>query len=1007
MKRNTQPIIVISICLFWQILQANAQLPVYQIQGPHTEYEGPYYIRTFINFVQTPADPWTTSVNLSNRANGILAKLNAVYNQHNIYFIGEDFSCNPGFDVITETNFSPSHIHETALDIFDLGDEGSPGGVAYGVPNTYCEVTGSDSLGPASQSEIIIHEVGHCLGLSHTFTGMDIGECLETVSGCQNNDHACYCCGDYVCDTPISQQTITINSDCSQSISPSGLAPEAFRNFMSYATPGRCRDLFTHGQVRRMWAYLALDSNLQYIQLQEVTYPGATPSGVCGNIIVETGHLVIDSPIEMLPGATIRVKKGARLTVTSTITGACGQLWQGIIVEGTTFAAQTDSNQGRITLTGTGKLEHARVAIEVQDTDPNGSPVNNSGGGIVWVTAGALHNNCIGIRYGPYVALSNGKAASNRSVLVGPDFLITDDYRGGNIQPKCMELDGVVRLKVLLGAFSDQRGQCTEPASRAIGIDAKDAGLIVSSGEFDGLDIGIRVDQLNELAGSFTLTGSEFTACFKGVLSLSTSGFSISGNDFIVKRPDNCPPDSSGQIIGAQIRGNTTGFHFSGNDFSFDGTDSLPERLIGSDCQNLKEGLGNTIRKNSYLNLNFGNRAFGINSGLIDGLLYLCSTNSNKLSLSSDFRIDSAGSIKSVQADFGPLGQTLPTGNIFSDLWYSFENRGAPVDYYFDDTDPLQRPSAGAEGSIGIIERPQQDSNPNCDDPEPCSPCPPDTLEVWKEQFLQNQESWLNKKAALPGITDPNEREAEEAAIGDLRLAMNRVGGRILRNYGQDTVEVEVDSIVAWLGHLQTYQTDLRLARHYFFAGNYAAFDALWQNIPTEYDLDETNEAEFDRLGELFGEVGVLLQSGSDLNRLPAETIEYLKDMTGVCDEAGYLCEAILWRNGVRAGPECEAVSDREESPGQGKKIKVVTGNPLIYPNPCNDVLLLEHAWNVPAGLFRLYNLYGQVAYEASLFPRVRLNKFDVSGLAPGVYFAGIQWSNSTRLEWQKIIVAC
>lgn len=264
----------------------------------------------------------------------------------------------------------------------------------------------------------------------------------------------------------------------------------------------------------------------------------------------------------------------------------------------------------------------------------------------------------------------------------------------------------------------------------------------------------------------------------------------------------------------------------------------------------------------------------------------------------------------------------------------------------------------------------------------------------------------MNKKAALPGITDPNEREAEEAAIGDLRLAMNSVGGRILRNYGQDTLEVEIDSIVAWLGHLQTYQTDLRLARHYFFTGNYAAFDSLWQNIPMEYDLDETSEAEFDRMGEVFGEVGGLLQSGSHLNRLSPETIEYLKDMTGVCDEASYLCEAILWRNGVRIVSECEAISYREESSGQSKKVNNITGNLHIYPNPCNDVLLLEHAQNTPAGVFRLYNLYGQVAYEASLFPGVRLNTFDISGLAQGVYFAGIQWSNATRIEWQKIIIA-
>ena len=313
------------------------QVPIYQIQGPHTEYDGPYYVRVFINYLQTPNNLWTHNVDLTSRTAGIFERLNGAYNQHDIYFIGLTEPCSAPFQVITEFNYGVSNLHQDALDIFDGGGNSAPSGYAYSIPNTYCAVSGAYSSLPASQSEMVVHEVGHCLGLSHIFTGSDPGECMETGGLCQNSEPDCYCCGDYVCDTPVSPKNITVNTDCSQSVSPTGIPLEVFRNYMSYAEPRPCRDRFTPGQVERMWAYLALAPALQSIRLQKVVYPASTPSGISGNIVVESGELTISSPLQMLPDATIRVKKGAKLRVASTITAACGKMWQGIILEGDAF----------------------------------------------------------------------------------------------------------------------------------------------------------------------------------------------------------------------------------------------------------------------------------------------------------------------------------------------------------------------------------------------------------------------------------------------------------------------------------------------------------------------------------------------------------------------------------------------------------------------------------------------------------------------------------------------
>ncbi len=70
MKKQLQ--LIAFLACFFAVLFSRAQVPNYQILGPHTEYEGPYYIRIFVNFHQTPTAKWTETVDLAQRAAGIL-----------------------------------------------------------------------------------------------------------------------------------------------------------------------------------------------------------------------------------------------------------------------------------------------------------------------------------------------------------------------------------------------------------------------------------------------------------------------------------------------------------------------------------------------------------------------------------------------------------------------------------------------------------------------------------------------------------------------------------------------------------------------------------------------------------------------------------------------------------------------------------------------------------------------------------------------------------------------
>lgn len=111
-----------------------------------------------------------------------------------------------------------------------------------GGSSTYGVIIRNDSygtIGTASGDRTISHEVGHCLGLLHTFQG-----------GCHSN--ACNANGDYCCDTPPVAEPlwscVTSQNSCNEI--PTGDtyvfdAVDQFENFMSYSP---CQNMFSADQ---------------------------------------------------------------------------------------------------------------------------------------------------------------------------------------------------------------------------------------------------------------------------------------------------------------------------------------------------------------------------------------------------------------------------------------------------------------------------------------------------------------------------------------------------------------------------------------------------------------------------------------------------------------------------------------------------------------------------------------------------------------------------------------
>jgi len=991
--------------------------------GPYQELASgeKFFIRTYLVYLES-TDPWATNLDpaeLEKRTARTYEVLNAAFNQFDIYFIGAK---NASGQCYTISNSTVNQNFVDGLTINVTKDDEIAGGTVGGnsLPLNFCEVGGSENGIPASNLSVVVHEVGHCLGLDHTHEDDRGDYCANGICVGDPLNDPDYCCGDFVEDTqPHNFDDIVLAADCSNT--PPGVTPNIYRNFMSYVRPVVCRDQFTTEQGLRMRQYLA-DTDIAVLQNILITaeviptntsVTWNTAQTKSANIEVESGAtLTVDATLSMMPGTYIIVKRGGRLIVNSTVTAACSGMWGGIIVEGNSEAPQKEANgqystsQGRLTLNSSGTIEHAIWGVGVHSFDAiNDIDDDDYGGGIVELK-GKIRNCTRSVRFLRYRDGTVENPKSNVSYISTAQVTLTDDYRGVN-QPKPVmvymrEING---LSIAGAWFYDLRTQgCVSRDSRADGLVADDAGFGVNLSNFRNLDHGIIASPSDAGGnGTYTVRNSYFRTCFTGIYSALSDVFTIKSNNFQVDRPSACPVEASGgRLRGIYLPGYdlALGISIADNNFSSINDPQADEFYFGIECINTGQA-ENFISKNTFDNLDYANRAAGNNGGAT-GLRYECNEfDGNDF---ADFYVPASGSVRTIQGDLDAQGLTsTAAGNKFiaaSSFTWQNDNAQQTITYYYHNTDPQQNPVT--QGAVnGIIAVPATQPNPSCGTGtggEGPFPLDEQTLSNLKSTFFQQKSDWLTKRAILPTLTGTAAQNLQKE-IDAHRSAMDIAGGKVLRNYSLDSTGVKVDSVLLWTKHLQRYESDMRLARHYFFKKDFSTYDNWLTQIPTR---NATTAVQSDELTDFTQMMAVMrpgLQAGVSLYGLSTAVLDSLELWASDCTEPGFIAKEILRRNSRKAISECDSELEERQS---SKALKSFTSDKIrLYPNPAGSHVYMEiPEQDLPVSI-EITGLDGRILLQKAM---IASGQVDVSNLPIGFYLCRFTTRSDTHSNHKLII---
>lgn len=303
--------------------------------------DGPYTLRLYLyNVRHTDGSGGLTQTEI----NDVLARLENDFSPHNIYF---SLACTDDIENSLYKNdptllLNSSYVKSQGINLF-VSDSNGNGGLAgdFGSNAAYAFIL--------DDFDIPSHEIGHCLGLYHTFHGSP----CASDGGTPNDPNDCTGTGDFVCETPPDPRTsLGVQPDCSwdpTTTCNSVVYPDTDpQNMMSYGY--YCREYFVDEQGARMRNMIENHPDLaptqvnEYYIFSDVTWAQDQYVDVDIRVFPPATLTLDGKTLHMAPGRRIIVEKGAYFvakdaTITLDPVSACeesGDFWKGIELRGGT-----------------------------------------------------------------------------------------------------------------------------------------------------------------------------------------------------------------------------------------------------------------------------------------------------------------------------------------------------------------------------------------------------------------------------------------------------------------------------------------------------------------------------------------------------------------------------------------------------------------------------------------------------------------------------------------------
>lgn len=530
---------------------------------------------------------------------------------------------NPNHDNITTTSFKYTYQEdkncasdnflnygsEKFLDIFVTAgsDPHYQVGTGCGPSGSYLNVSNLLNNGDYATAQLIAHEIGHCLGLSHADS---------PNSNCQfedlpATDHFCFCS----CDA-----TTTSN------------------NIMGYNT---CRNYFSPHQIGTMRQSISSDyggllqrsvncTENEHITLNitnDLTWVNSIATR--GDLVVKNNStLTVKCRVNLPPNAKIVVEPGSKLILDGgVLTNQCGYFWAGIDVQGNKNQPQTSIYQGVIEMKNNAKIEYARNGIRTIGTDENDNKDWSKTGGIVKVSNSTFLNCRRGIEFLSYHSYKYGNEVSNVSSIYNTHFTIDQELPDGVIPYAGITMFSTNGIQIRKCVFENVRLDLpTVPVSeRSSGIYSIDAnyevipvqlvynGSYVSGSEnnFNNLYYGIMTSG-GTTRSDVTIRKNNFNNCAFGVGLNGSNYGKILENTFRIKGQD--PASNLHFGIGGYTN-SAYGFNIEKNKFYSYVVNGTENQSI-----NIKDAsalvASGSVYGNMVNNTTYGTQTIGDNSGL-------------------------------------------------------------------------------------------------------------------------------------------------------------------------------------------------------------------------------------------------------------------------------------------------------------------------------------------------------------------------------------------------------